>query len=195
MLPTKLTSSHRLPVIGLTAAISLSAVLVAQAVPRSDKRSGEQVFQQSCASCHGAKGEGAKGYPKPLIGDLSVGQLARLISQTMPPGPKKCGGEDAQKVATYIHGAFYSPIAQARNKPARIELSRLTVRQYRNAVADLVGSFRTAARPDEKRGLRGEYFKSRRFRDGERVLERVDPEVRFDFGTATPVAEQTDPHT
>src|SRR5207244_12673845 len=51
-----------------------------------------------------------------------------------------------QKVAAYIHDAFYSPLGQARNKPARIELSRLTVRQYQNAVADLVGSFRTPGR-------------------------------------------------
>ena len=56
--------------------------------------------------------------------------------------PGKCVGEDADQVAGYLYEAFYSPIAQARVKPARIELSRLTVRQYRNAVADLVGSER-----------------------------------------------------
>ncbi len=75
---------------------------------------------------------------------------------------KKCTGDDAQKVAAYIHEAFYSKAAQARNKPPRIELSRLTVRQYRNAVADLIGDFRTPGRWDEQRGLHGEYFKSRR---------------------------------
>ena len=65
--------------------------------------------------------------------------------------PGTCVGEDAEKVAAYIHDAFYSKTAQARNKPARIELSRLTVRQYQNTLADLIGSFRgprsgTAAR-------------------------------------------------
>ena len=49
------------------------------------------------------------------------------------------GIEDADKVATYIHGAFYSPEARARSKPATIDFARLTVRQYRNTVADLVG--------------------------------------------------------
>jgi hypothetical protein len=100
--------------------------------------------------------------------------------------PGTCVGEDARKVAAYIYEAFYSKAAQARNKPPRIELSRLTVGQYRNAVADLVGSFRTPARLDEQRGLRGEYFKSRRFQNRDRVLERIDPAVRFDFGESSP---------
>src|ERR1051326_2645590 len=112
----------------------------------------------------------------------------------MPPGPgPKCAGPDAQKVAAYIFNAFYSPLAQARNRPPRVELSRLTVRQYRNAVTDLIGSFRKPAQLDEKRGLRGEYFKSARFRGGERALERVDPEIHFEYGTATPLKEQADP--
>ena len=49
-------------------------------------------------------------------------------------------------------------------EPARIELSRLTVRQYRNAVADLIGSFRDPTVWDGPKGLHGEYFKSHRFR-------------------------------
>jgi mono/diheme cytochrome c family protein len=194
------------PALGLALFISLSAILGARAVPGSDKppaarasknpsRTGEQIFRQRCAACHGQKGEGTKVHRKPLAGDRSVDQLARFISQAMPPGArKKCTGEDAGKVAAYIYDAFYSPIAQARNRPARIELSRLTVRQYRSAVADLVASFRPAGRPDEKRGLRGEYFKSARFRNGDRVLERVDPEIRFDLGTAGALPEQSDPY-
>ncbi len=71
-------------------------------------------------------------YPRPLAGDRSVSQLTRLIARTMPKDTDdKCSGEDAQKVAAYIYDAFYSKTAQARNKPPRIELSRLTVRQYR----------------------------------------------------------------
>jgi hypothetical protein len=113
----------------------------------------------------------------------------------MPPGPgRKWLGNDAQLVAAYIHGAFYSPLAQARNRPARIELSRLTVRQYRNAVADLVGSFRSPARWDAQRGLRGEYFKTARTRARDPILERVDPEIRFDYGIAGPLPEQDDPY-
>jgi cytochrome c553 len=149
---------------------------------------GEQIYRKQCASCHGASGEGTEdNYPNPLVGDRSVAQLARLIARTMPrDAPRKCSAEDAQKVAAYIHDAFYSKAAQARNRPPRIELARLTVRQYRQAVADLIGSFRAPGRWDGTHGMRGEYFKSRRFQPGERVLERVDPEVRFDFGTEAP---------
>ncbi|HEV3121656.1 MAG TPA: DUF1592 domain-containing protein, partial [Isosphaeraceae bacterium] len=112
------------------------------------------------------------------------------IAKTMPDDdPGACVGEDAQKVAAYIHEAFYSRTAQARNKPARIELSRLTVRQYRNAVADLVGSFRNAGSWGVERGLRGQYFKSRR-RGGSPAFERVDPEVKFDFGVDAPAADK-----
>src|SRR5207248_5804973 len=116
-----------------------------------------------------------------------------LIAKTMPKdADEKCPPADAQKVAAYIHDTFYSPAAQARNKPPRVELSRLTVRQYRNAVADLIGSFRTPGKWDAQRGLRGEYFKGRQPRSGNRVLERVDPQVRFDFGEAGPVPDQFD---
>jgi hypothetical protein len=174
--------------------VSLSALLSAPPLHGAGKHSGEQIFCQQCASCHGAKGEGTKLYAKPLTGDRSVAQLAQFISQSMPPGPRKWVGEDARKVAAYIHDAFYSPLAQERNRPARIELSRLTVRQYRNAVADLVGSFRAPARWDEQRGLRGEYFKSRRFRTEDRLFERVDSEIRFDFAESGPSPDPFDPH-
>ena len=78
--------------------------------------------------------------------------------------PGTCTGEEAGRVAAFIYERFYSRAARARNAPPRIELARLTARQYRNAVADLVGSFRTGSALDERRGLRGEYFKSRGFR-------------------------------
>jgi hypothetical protein len=194
------------PVVGVALFVSLSGmgVLSAPSVRGSGPPPGQQIFMKRCASCHGAKGEGTKVFPKPLIGDRSVGQLAGFIKQSMPPGPpqrRKWVGTDHQQVAAYIHDAFYSPVAQARNKPARIELSRLTVRQYRNAVADLVGSFRPAAHWDEKRGLNGDYFPTgqlggrRRNRGGGgAALERVDPEIRFDFGTAGAIPAQNDPY-
>ncbi len=154
------------------------------------------VFKTKCASCHGAAGEGtSKNYPQPLVGDLSIGELTRYIEKTMPEDkPGTCVGEEAARVAEYIHGTFYSPTAQARNKPARIELSRLTVRQYRNAVADLIGSFRQEARPDSQQGLRGEYFKSRRHNGKDRAIERIDPVVAFNFEDKSPDAEKMEPH-
>lgn len=166
----------------------------------ADARTGEQIYRDTCARCHGASGEGNPDhYPHPLVGKRSQGQLVRYIAKSMPEDkPGTCTGADAEKVAAFIYDAFYSPAAQARNKPARVELSRLTVRQYRQAVADLVGSFRMAGSgdprqaPGKERGLKGEYFKSRRFRPNERTVERVDPQVKFDFGTDSPVADKLD---
>lgn len=148
---------------------------------------GERIYAQHCASCHGDAGQGVKGeYSKPLHGSDSVAQLARYIERWMPEDePELVVGEDAKQVARYIYDAFYSPIAQARHAPPRIELTRLTVRQYRNAVADLVASFRGDAPRHEQQGLEGEYFKGRRL-DRDEVLERIDPEVRFDFGAKLP---------
>jgi cytochrome c553 len=154
---------------------------------------GEKIYRQKCASCHGAAGEGTKKHREPLVGDQSVAELTRVIAKTMPDNkPGSLTAEEAGQVAAYVHEAFYSVAARERNRPPRIELARLTVPQYRNAVADLIGSFRSTTRLDERRGLRAEYFKGRSFR--ERVLERSDAEVRFDFGTDSPVPEKTEAH-
>jgi Protein of unknown function (DUF1592)/Protein of unknown function (DUF1588)/PA14 domain/Protein of unknown function (DUF1595)/Cytochrome C oxidase, cbb3-type, subunit III len=163
--------------------------------PTAPQISGELIYRQQCAACHGANGEGDnKHYAQPLTGDRSVLELAEYIDKSMPENdPKKCVGEDARKVAEYMHGAFYSPIAQARLKPPRIELSRLTVRQYRNSVADLLGSFRGTETWTTERGLKAEYFKTRRQRNEDRVISRVDPVVKFDFGEGTPDAEKIKP--
>jgi cytochrome c553 len=156
---------------------------------------GEQIYRKKCASCHGTDGEGTKERPKPLVGDRSPAQLARFIAKSMPKDdPGSCKGEDAEKVAAYIHDAFYSTAARERTKPPRIELSRLTVRQYQNAVADLIGSFRTPARLDDSHGLNAEYFRSYGLRNGNRVFERTDPAVHFDFGESSPDFESFEAH-
>lgn len=161
----------------------------------ADGPTGEQIYKQRCVVCHGPKGEGTDEAPQPLQGSRSVAQLSKLIARTMPKdAPKKCTAEESDKVAAYIHNAFYSKLAQERDRPARIELARLTVRQYRNAVADLIGSFRTPGTWDDRRGLKAEYYKARRFRPNDRVVQRVDSEVDFDFGTNSPVADKLDPH-
>jgi len=160
----------------------------------ADAGPGEAIYRQLCVECHGPAGEGTADYPKMLAGTKSVAQLAKLIERTMPEGdPDLCVGDDAAQVAAYIHEAFYTKNAKATAKPPRIELSRLTVRQYRNAVTDLIGSFRGNGNWDDKRGLRAEYFKSRRFRDNDRVIDRLDPAVAFDFGDKGPEADKFDP--
>jgi hypothetical protein len=178
---------------------SILAVLAAGLVGHSKpalaaEPSGQKLYAEMCAKCHGAQGEGSEDeYPERLQGELSVGELARLIDKTMPfQHPEKIGAEQSLVVAAYIHDAFYSPIAQERNRPARIELSRLTVRQYQNAVSDLVTSFRPAGQADKRRGLAAEYYKGRRIRPDDKVEQRLDEQVNFDFGTLSPVPGKTE---
>lgn len=166
------------------------------------EKSGEVIYRQMCAKCHGAKGEGAKAYPTPLVGDKSLAQLAKVIDDTMPEGsPDLLDAAESRRVAEYMYDAFYSPTAQAKINPPRVELSRLTVKQYRNSIADTLSAFRAPApKLDDKQGLRGEYFNSRNFQGNKRQIDRLDPEVKFDFAKEAPKAtpepkEAFDPNT
>ncbi len=158
--------------------------------------SGEKLFATRCANCHGPMGEGSADNKRRLEGDRSVAQLADVIGKTMPEdAPGTLSPEESKAVASYIHEAFYSPIARERNRPARIELSRLTARQYRHCVADLVGGFRWQPTWGEQRGLHGDYFSGRRLGGRKnRAAERVDASIQFNFGTDAPVPEITEPH-
>jgi hypothetical protein len=179
---------------------------------RAAERTGEQIYVEMCAKCHGPMGEGVAGkYDEALHGDRSVEQLGKLIAKTMPEDkPGTCVGEDAQNVAQYIFDSFYSPAARARMSPARIEFQRLTVRQYRSSVADLLGSFRPE--PEQRRlpapstqpstqpatqpvepggGLHAQYYSTRRF--NRTAFERIDPRVEFVFARGTPDAEKIKP--
>jgi hypothetical protein len=103
--------------------------------------------------------------------------------------PGTCIGADAEKVAAYIFDAFYSPAAQARIKAPRVELAHLTVGEYRNAVADLIGGFRSgkaAKSTKDEHGLRGEYFNAGGKKGRTLALARLDPTVRIDFGASSP---------
>ncbi len=173
------------------------AFFVVLSIPRISARgelTGEQVFRDQCARCHGNSGEGTKeNYPDPLAGDKSVAQLTKYIHESMPDdADEKCSADDAAKVAPYIYDAFYSADARIRNKPARVELSRLTVRQHENAIADIIGSFRPAIEWGTERGLHAEYFNSREPRGDARKIERTDAEVRFDWGQSSPDPEKLD---
>jgi mono/diheme cytochrome c family protein len=169
--------------------------------PTAADETGEQIFKANCAKCHGEQGQGVEDqYPDPLAGELPLAELAALIDKTMPEGePEKIDAQQAKKVAAYIYDAFYSPIAQARNQPARIELSRLTVRQYQNTVIDLVGSFRSASETSAERGLKAEYSsrvgRRRRSESGDSgATRRIDPQVHFDFGEESPIPDKLEHH-
>jgi hypothetical protein len=140
-------------------------------------------------------GEGSeRNYPYPLAGDRSVAQLARFISKSMPPDmPGTCDEEDAKRVATYIFGEFYSREARAGRRSPRIETARLTGRQYTNTMADLMVAFHGSKALEAGQGLRGNYAAINANGDGKQAFSRVDPEVRFDFGTSSPKPGEIEP--
>ena len=181
---------------------------VRAAAPAAGVRGGEQIYRDDCVRCHGSHGQGVAGkYDEALFGERSVESLAKLIAKTMPEDkPGTCTGEDAQKVAAYIYDAFYSPAAHARLNPPKIDPARLTVHQYRQAVADVVGGLR-GAKPQTvpPGGLRAQYWTSRNFRNARPKdekdkaatrpappvsqappIDRVDPRIEFIFENATP---------
>jgi len=153
---------------------------------------GRDIYRQHCAKCHGRKGEGVpKKYEDALYGDWSLDRLSRYIDRNMPEDdPDKCNGAEAVAVAKYIYDAFYSPEARLRNNPPRVELVRLTNRQYLNSVADLVKHFTGAGGAlTSERGLKGTYYESRDFNKEKKINERVDRHLNFDFGQGNPDQE------
>ena len=161
----------------------------------ADPRTGEVVYREDCMRCHGPVGQGVAGKAdEPLVGEKSIEALARYIAREMPEDdPGTLSIADATASAEHIHRAFYSAEARARNHPPRIELAHLTVRQYRESIADLLGSLRGVAATTESGGLAGSY---RGLPDGDttnvsaknevKLIDRVDPSLDFDFGEKSP---------
>ncbi|WP_437186647.1 DUF1592 domain-containing protein [Planctomicrobium sp. SH668] len=157
---------------------------------------GKAVYTKLCAHCHGAAGEGTPDYSIALTGDKSVLELTDLIDRTMPEGePELCSAEEARDVAAYIHNEFYSPLAQARIRPATVDFSRLTVRQFENSVTDVLRSFQTWDSTSKENGLKAAYYNLRWFDEKKRVIERTDPEISFSFGAEKPAGFPSEPDT
>ncbi len=178
----------------LSIAFAVSIWCAAMSV-RADEPAGLAIYNKQCVRCHGKAGEGTKEYLRPLVGNRSLPQLIKYISRAMPEdAPGTCVGPDAEKVAAYIFDAFYSPAAQARIKAPRAELQRLTVGEYRNAIADIVGSVRPGKLNAPQKsfgkeksavdefGLRGEYFNSEK-RKRTSAFNRIDSVVALDFNS------------
>jgi uncharacterized protein DUF1592/uncharacterized protein DUF1588/PA14 domain-containing protein/cbb3-type cytochrome c oxidase subunit III len=151
---------------------------------------GLDIFRQRCAKCHGRNGEGVNGkYDGPLQGDRPLDKLTRYIERNMPDdAPGTCKAQQATAVAKYIYDSFYSAEVRLRNtKPPRVELARLTNRQYLNSIADLLKEFtgRGGALSDEH-GLRASYYSSHDLNGDKKVIERIDREIDFDFGEKSP---------
>lgn len=169
---------------------------------------GAKIYREKCAECHGKSGEGvASKHDEPLAGQRNIPALAKYIAKSMPEDQEgTVVGKDADDVAAYIFDAFYSPAAQLRNNPVREDLSRLTVEQYQNSVADLIGRFQGGFdRPFGKtHGLKGRYSgrfpvligpilkprsdeeRAARNRKERTSYEQTDKVIAFHFGAGSP---------
>ena len=139
--------------------------------PGDPAAGGLRTYKDQCARCHGKAGEGSEDYPRSLAGDRSVNQLAKLIAKTMPeddPGLRHQATTPRPSPRISMTPSV-PKTARERNRAKRVELTRPTVRQYRNVVADLIGSFQENGNWGDVRGLDGEYFKTRR-------MERRQPQ-------------------
>lgn len=155
---------------------------------------GRKIYRKHCASCHGKNGEGVKGkYDEALHGDWSLDKLSRYIDKNMPEDhPERVNAVESAAVARYIHESFYSREARARNHPARVELVRLTNRQYVNTVADLLRTFSGADRNAKAEpGLQANY-RSRipKNEEGRKTVDRVDRRIAFTLEPGSPNAGQ-----
>jgi hypothetical protein len=104
--------------------------------------------------------------------------------------PDECVGDHAREVAEFIFREFYSAAAQKKLPPPRVELSRLTVRQYRESVADLVNSFSDPLWYSPDRGLNANYFAARHWTEPRRLAKQRDPNI--DFVDGVPHFDPTD---
>ncbi len=193
---------------GIVAILPQSLPLTAAAAPHP----GAAIYQKLCLQCHGKNGEGVEGkYDEPLVGERNLEALTRKIEKTMPEDNEgACVGEDAKQVAAYIYESFYSSEAQTRLPLPPMDLSRLTISQYRTSVADLIGHFRMGPGFDRpitaETGLKGFYRGQKLPKPGEEAvdttakkgikakvpnmtIERVDPVVSFRFGADSPDKE------
>ncbi|MCB1062218.1 MAG: DUF1592 domain-containing protein [Verrucomicrobiae bacterium] len=181
--------------------LAVGGNLVAQSEHPGPDHPGAKIYQKLCVECHAENGEGVKDKADdPLRGNRDIAELSRRIEKTMPEDEEdKCVGPDAKAVAEYIYHAFYSVEARARNTPARIDLTRLTVPQYQQSVADLVLSFRGNIGFANERGLKANYFGDRNFNERKEFkdqkkpdrFERIDPNIRFDYGEGVPSFEES----
>ncbi|MCS6898680.1 MAG: DUF1592 domain-containing protein [Myxococcales bacterium] len=101
--------------------------------------SGEALYKQHCASCHGPTGEGGSG--KKLKGwTKGWAELVSTIDLRMPPqDPKRCQGTCATDIAAYILANFQAePLDCKGNELPPRRLRLLNRREYNATIRDLL---------------------------------------------------------
>jgi len=146
---------------------------------------GKELYAQYCAECHGQGGEGVEDeFSKPLVGDWPLQKLTDYIGKTMPDyDPDEVKGKDAELVSRFIYKSFYQRPELFR-KESRIQLARLTNRQFRQSVTDLFAQFEgqpVLSKPVQ--GLNGKYYDAEGMNKRKKMhAEQIDPFINFNYG-------------
>ena len=146
---------------------------------------GKELYAQYCAEGHGQSGEGVEDeFSKPLVGDWPLQKLTDYIGKTMPDyDPDEVKGKDAELVSRFIYKSFYQRPELFR-KESRIQLARLTNRQFRQSVTDLFAQFEgqpVLSKPVQ--GLKGKYYNAEGMNKRKKMhAEQIDPFINFNYG-------------
>ena len=183
----------------LAAAACLVAAEAARRAPEGKPPHGQGTYGSSWRNPpHGAAGEGtAENCPRPLAGDRSLGQLSEFIAKSILRTTRGAVPVIMPRAWRPISTeSLLFPAARVRNQPARVELSPLTVNQYANVVADLVGSLRERTPHNGPPGLKAKY--TARHRQGGQVkddppIERIDAKIDFTFPAEGPLEGGVEP--
>ena len=146
---------------------------------------GKELYAQYCAECHGQGGEGVEDeFSKPLVGDWPLQKLTDYIGKTMPDyDPDEVKGKDAELVSRFIYQSFYQRPELFR-KESRIQLARLTNRQFRQSVTDLFAQFEgqpVLSKPVQ--GLKGKYYNAEGMNKRKKMhADQIDPFINFNYG-------------
>ena len=83
-----------LGLLGALLFVACSPDRYSKSTPRISARSGELIYRQDCARCHGDHGQGVAGkYDETLHGEQSVDSLTRYIHRTMPEDRRQKASE------------------------------------------------------------------------------------------------------
>ena len=115
----------------------------AMAFSDASVRDGEEIYNRSCAECHGISGNGNGVFPSLIKSQCDVcaspPALISTISKTMPLNGS-CTGECASKVAGFILASFNdTPVDLADCRVKASPIRRLTRFEYNNTVEALFG--------------------------------------------------------
>jgi hypothetical protein len=162
----------------------LALILGASSMGLANSPNGKKLYAEHCAECHGEKGEGVEDeYSKPLVGDWPITKLIHYVDKTMPDyDPDLVKGKEADAISRFLYESFYKK-PELFKKDSKVQLARLTNRQYRQSVTDLFGQFEGHPTLNKsERGLKGKYYNAEGMNKRKKMhAEQVDSIIHFNY--------------